>query len=123
MRRWFMLFMLIVLPLQFTSAAAATYCRHESSGLAKHFGHHEHRHKAVSDGKPSLSSMVGDLEKSSAFGDFDCEYCHLAAVYPLLTGLVSPNAVVEQTTATEALFDFGSRDPDEFERPNWSSLA
>ena len=36
--------MLALLPLQFSWAAVAAYCGHETGQHAEHLGHHEHRH-------------------------------------------------------------------------------
>lgn len=42
MRRYILIFMMCLLPLQWSWAAAARVCQHEQ-GVA-HFGHHEHQH-------------------------------------------------------------------------------
>ena len=38
MRRWFAIALLVLLPFQFTWAAVASYCGHESDAQAQHFG-------------------------------------------------------------------------------------
>ena len=122
MRRWFLVLMLIVLPLQFTSAVAASYCRHETSGLVRHFGHHEHRHEATSDSKSGASSLVSDLEQSAGLGDPDCEYCHLGGgvsfaasaigiAVPLPTALYAPPHV----SRYRSYVPFGPERPDRAE--------
>jgi hypothetical protein len=76
MRRWLMVFLLLVVPAQLIWAAAAPYCGHETSATSKrHFGHHEHRHQA--DGQAAALNA----DDSSAAGAFhaDCEVCHLGA--------------------------------------------
>lgn len=48
MRRWVFAFLLFVVPFQLVWGAAAPYCAHEAAASAKkHFGHHEHKHQAV----------------------------------------------------------------------------
>jgi hypothetical protein len=57
----------LLLPLQFAWGAAAAYCQHETTiETSKHFGHHEHVHKADAK-KPADSKLVGDN---------DCSACH-----------------------------------------------
>lgn len=65
----------LLLPVQWTFAAAAAYCMHESGpAVTKHVGHHEHVHN-VSTAESSEKS------KSTNAGtqDLDCDYCHLSA--------------------------------------------
>ena len=61
MRRWFAILMLALLPLQFSWAAVAAYCGHETGQHAEHLGHHEHRHadqaKADQDSAPSTAAI------------------------------------------------------------------
>ena len=50
MRRWLLIALLFVLPLQMVWAAAAPYCAHEAKlSATKHFGHHEHEHQRGSE--------------------------------------------------------------------------
>ena len=42
MRRWLAILLLVCLPLQFSWAAVADYCMHESGETADHVGHHDH---------------------------------------------------------------------------------
>jgi hypothetical protein len=108
--------LLVLLPLQWTAAAVASYCQHETGLAAKHTGHHDHKHE-------SSSETGGQTPKSSGAIDDDCAICHLSC-----GGL----------TASEHSFTFGSPqgsrlvfDPLIFpsviparpERPNWWLLA
>lgn len=74
MRRLVLICIMLLLPVQWTWAAAAAYCAHESSPSSGHIGHHEHVHK---------SSSTEDLKKAQASKaaalDLDCGYCHLSA--------------------------------------------
>ncbi|WP_395702250.1 cation efflux protein, CzcI family [Aquabacterium sp.] len=86
MRRFVIVLMMLLLPLQSTWAAAAAYCAHETEVAVKHVGHHQHEHK------PSQSD-VSKFTKSSGLGDADsdCGYCHLSTVQWLQTnGNVTP---------------------------------
>ena len=81
MRRWLILLALFVLPLQWVWGAAAPYCAHESApALAKHFGHHEHRHLGaeVVSIEASVDRADADDEAAAAY-HADCEICHLGA--------------------------------------------
>ena len=75
MRRWIIVFLMVVLPNQFLWAAAAQYCGHESSNAqvsqaaaTNHYGHHEHQHQAA----------LADSQDSGGFAHTDCVSCHLA---------------------------------------------
>lgn len=88
MRRFVLICVMLLLPVQWTWAAAAAYCAHESSpAAARHFGHHEHVHKSSS----TESSKQGQSAKTGAL-DLDCEYCHLSAAQwlPALHDIVPP---------------------------------
>ncbi|WP_431129726.1 cation efflux protein, CzcI family [Variovorax paradoxus] len=77
MRRWLQIFLLLLLPFQFSWAASAAYCQHERDVQPSHWGHHEH--------EPSSSAgdlrTTDDAQKSpgtqpnAVLGD--CAVCHL----------------------------------------------
>ena len=122
MRRWLLLLMLVVLPMQFALAAAAAYCRHET-GVAKHFGHHQHQHHASGDHKAALESVGDDSQTGTGLEDSDCEYCHLGAAHPLLQDIKQPGGTLDSVPVPEEVLSFSTRDPDILDRPNWTSLA
>ncbi|CAN7379397.1 cation efflux protein, CzcI family [Variovorax paradoxus] len=76
MRRWLLIFLLLVLPFQFSWAASAAYCQHERDAQPGHWGHHEHAPDRSADG-----SRTDDAQKSpgtqpnAVLGD--CAACHL----------------------------------------------
>ena len=81
MRRFLLIFMMVLLPLQWSWAAAASVCAHESG--KSHFGHHEHKH-----GDDSASAQ-GDGEKgdgASLGAHPDCHVCHGAGAAALQLG-------------------------------------
>ena len=88
MRRWLVVFMLLVLPFQVIWAAAAPYCAHETAAAAsKHPGHHQHVHQ---DGSDVVNA--GDDVGGKAVKHTDCASCHAgaAATLPLpVAGLPS----------------------------------
>lgn len=71
MRR-FVFLLITVLLLQFNWIAAASACTHEAGAGARHFGHHQHEHKAA-------DAKFGEHKASSggALADDDCPVCHL----------------------------------------------
>lgn len=113
------LLLALLMPLQFVWGAAATYCGHESSGVAtlkavQHFGHHEHVHKA--DAKKAADTKL--------VGDNDCGTCHATCsavttdpvaatgLLPAARRFVMPPASPPASALTRA--------PD---RPQWLRLA
>lgn len=109
------LFLALLLPLQFAWANAAAYCDHETDpAQTRHFGHHEHLHE-VGVEKPSSSKLAGDN---------DCGTCH-AAGSPVIFDASAFDMVVPTTTAVvpHALRRTPTalaRAPD---RPQWPRLA
>lgn len=71
MRRYLLIFMLCLLPLQWSWAAAARVCEHEQG--AAHFGHHEHRHSVDAD---ALSGESDAAAHASLQPHPDCHTCH-----------------------------------------------
>jgi hypothetical protein len=136
-RRFLIVFLLAMLPLQFSWAAVASYCAHETQG-AGHFGHHEHDHahhvSASSDVGPAAAltpdasptpDETGGAEADKAPGamDLDCGHCHgtCCVMLPLPLGLpgalstAPPGAALDETD--------GSQAPTRPERPQWLPLA
>ncbi len=118
MRRWLTILLLVLLPLQFSWAAAAAYCQHERPGHARHVGHHEHAH----GGAEASQQAAGDQAKTAGGKltvDNDCGACHFSAAKSLAmesVPLPRPGAQVLSGLADQA---FSSRAPDHPERPNW----
>lgn len=70
MKKLLLIFLLVILPFQFSWAAAAAYCQHEEGQTVQHFGHHSHQHQAKAD---KTEGQSGSLQT-----DTDCGYCHLS---------------------------------------------
>lgn len=69
MRKLVAILFLLILPLQWTSAAVAAYCQHEQDGKARqHLGHHAHEHQA--------SAAQADDDPGNTDFDADCPSCH-----------------------------------------------
>jgi hypothetical protein len=127
-RRFLAIVLLTLLPLQFSWAAVATYCGHETDAAAGHLGHHEHQHQAGADTHAGLAADT-DVEpdagrdKAPSAMDLDCGHCHgfcgamltLAAAMPGTPGAAPPSATVDENGAAHA--------PTRPERPQWLPLA
>lgn len=103
MRRLLFIFLLAVLPLQWSWAAIGNACAHES-GPQAHFGHHAHQHQDSTPDDPADDASPGTHH--------DCSTCQaLSAAFParvtLTTSLPSSvgfaaycSAVAERTPDT-----------------------
>lgn len=116
MRRLFVIFLLVLLPLQLSWASVAAYCQHETNGQAQHFGHHDHQHQASQDQDNADSKLSGGI-------DNDCSECHAGCVVAILGDI----AVTPPHLAAVVVTDYRtvqSLAPLEIpERPNWAALA
>ena len=136
MRRVLAIFLLAMLPLQFSWAAVASYCAHERQASTGHFGHHDHKHHAhagsdagpAADAGADLTSSPG--EASGVKGDnlpgamdLDCGHCHgtCSAMLTLPMGLPGAlSTALPSVTLNEA---GGAHAPTRPERPQWLPLA
>lgn len=112
-RRFFLIFLLLVLPFQFAWSAAVPYCQHEQQPARSwHLGHHEHQHEAKK--KQDAKTLV----------DADCDYCHVAST-PLASIAQSGMTLHERVPMSMPSIDrkIRSHVPEAPERPNWSRLA
>ncbi|MCW5660079.1 MAG: cobalt-zinc-cadmium resistance protein [Burkholderiaceae bacterium] len=115
MRRWLLIAMLLVLPIQMVWAAAAPYCAHETKlvGEKKHFAHHEHQHEGTKAGS-------GTDDGSDALGatHLDCEACHLGAAATLPCSEVSVGDLPLAVAPHHPFPHYRSHTPPGPERPN-----
>lgn len=116
LRRFVLILMLALLPLQSTWAAAASVCQHEEivagadgSSPSPHFGHHEHQH----EGGPE-----GGQDPAPGGVDVDCPSCHAAApallaprLEPQPPLLAAPAATPYQRSITAGLPERLTRPP------------
>ncbi|MFY7916691.1 MAG: cation efflux protein, CzcI family [Rubrivivax sp.] len=120
MRRWFLILLLAVLPLQFSWAAVATYCGHETGAQAKHLGHHEHQH--TDQAGVDKDSAPADQSVPAGF-DFDCGHCHgTGACVPVPMDGMAPLTLASHplTLVVGRLHTVAQTPP---ERPQWLPLA
>jgi hypothetical protein len=81
MKRALLILLMLLLPLQFSFAAASAYCADETVKNAEHFGHHEHNGAELMK-KAEVHSDTNSIEKSA--GDSDCHFCHSACANSLI---------------------------------------
>ena len=120
MRRWLAILMLALLPLQFSWAAVAVYCGHESDPQAQHLGHHEHQH----NGQATADHDSAPANQSAPAGfDFDCGHCHgTCASMPAPADNLAPLTLVSHpVTSVEVSLRSLAQSPPE--RPQWLPLA
>ena len=105
----------MLLPLQFSWAAAAGYCGHEEAGsAAAHFGHHAHAHQqgdAPADDAETDDSGAPTLDR-------DCAFCNLFGAKPLIAkspAFAAPSRCAAAETGQPA---YESHIPDALERPD-----
>ncbi|WP_420473660.1 cation efflux protein, CzcI family [Noviherbaspirillum sp. ST9] len=115
MKKLLLIFLLALLPLQFSWAAAAAYCQHEGEKSSQHFGHHSHQHDASADRPDDTDKVVK--------GHADCGYCH---AYCQVSALTSVPEVVLPTGSTHVekpTQSYSSHIPDGLQRPDWRLVA
>ncbi len=119
MKRYFLIFLLVLLPLQFSWATAGTYCEHEEAA-ATHFGHHEHKHDKTKDGGTRDDS---EQETKKIQLDTDCDYCHHVpsnAIASAALALTQPGLSAHIRAESPR---YSSHIPDLIPRPDWSLRA
>lgn len=116
----FLVMLSFLLPLQVAWGAAAAYCEHETTVEAtKHFGHHQHEHKADSHDAAAKKSSAKKIGL-----DNDCASCHMSssAIVADLSGRVAPLSVSDGLAPNKANAHKSAlaRAPD---RPQWARLV
>ena len=113
MRRFLLILLLALLPLQFSWAAVAGYCQHETGPAAKHFGHHAHQHgKADAEGAKDVKT------KALLTVDGDCSFCHLSAAVSLPAAQVQTEFPVPAKPQFSYRLSYDSHIPMGLERPD-----
>lgn len=128
MRRLLAIVLFVLLPLQFSWAAVASYCGHEKQLSEAHFGHHEHEHRADASRDAGLDA---DLDanvyvkgnKTPTALDLDCSFCH-GYCGVLLTLPSGPPDTLSMGSPSSSLDEAcGALPPTRPERPRWLPLA
>lgn len=126
MRRWLLVFLVVLLPMQLSWAAVASYCQHESDSAttSQHVGHHEHQHEA------DAASAATDLPDTSANPmtatgavDVDCGTCHAGCCTVMLQSPMLVMAKLPSETHSATALRLSSQPASLPERPNWAHLV
>ena len=136
MRRFLLILLMLLLPAQWTWAAAAAYCQHEPALAGRHLGHHAHpQHQHGSAGwvggstegpaDGSVDSTADRQTDAKALSGVaaDCDHCHghgSAALYAA-KALLPPGAI-DPCARSKAHAVPGPALPRP-ERPQWRCLA
>ena len=121
MRRWFLIFLVVLLPVQLSWAAVASYCQHESGTTAQHLGHHEHQHEAGA--APSNDGDPHSKSKAAGTVDLDCGTCHAGTCSAMVQSLNLVMVKLPSETHSATALRLSSRPASLPERPNWADLA
>jgi hypothetical protein len=117
-KKLLVIFLLMVLPLQYSWAAAAVYCQHEK-GESAHFGHHNHEHLTQAD-EPDAEP---DAPNKSQKTDGDCEYCHLFFHASLLPAMPEVATLDGPAPPPPLRLTYSSHIPDGPNLPDWPLAA
>lgn len=115
MKRLFAILLMLILPLQFSFAAASAYCEDEVAVVTtEHYGHHDHgdAHAPV---KP-------DADEKSA-GHAECGVCHLGCAKLLNAPLTLGIFESDLPTDVPLLLSAAQHQPSPLQRPPIASLA
>lgn len=129
MRRFVLILLLTVMPLQWSWAAIASICQHEASQTEQHLGHHVHEHAgadewpaqgAMADKAADPSSDEGPLKAKTSV-DADCHGHGLSAL--MGSSLASPTLWSGGSCLSVYLCQIPDSSPDRLLRPTSSHLA
>lgn len=115
MRRFIILLLLCLLPIQSSWAMVADFCGHEQGKAAQHFGHHIDEHKASS----------GVLDGSTASGqdgsnsDFSYDHSHLSGFLGVLSEYTFSMRAPLQLSLHRDNQSYSFLAADKPVRPNW----
>nr|WP_151638592.1 DUF2946 family protein [Noviherbaspirillum malthae] len=109
MKKLILIFLLALLPLQYSWAVIASYCQHEKEHVT-HIGHHADDHKGAK-GK-------GDPDKGKSASLHECEYCHQACQASLAPAISSTFLLHGRSTLASPPLLYSSHIPDGPDRPD-----
>ncbi|GCL64789.1 hypothetical protein [Pseudaquabacterium pictum] len=123
MRRWLAILLLVLLPLQSTWAAVASYCAHAAAGAVDHGGHHGQADTSHADHGVVPEQPVSSDSASCVLSGMGCGHCHGhgAGMLSVASGFV-PAAHGGAPSAATAV-PGAEHLPAQPERPQWARLA
>ncbi len=117
MRSYLAIFMLVLLPLQFSWAAMASHCQHETGVTAQIPSHHSHEHASADHPETAQNA------DSSACMDHDCATCHLGCAVALVSDLKTTTVAVSDDHPVHLQAMASQPSTERPERPKWPVLA
>lgn len=118
MKKLFIIFLLMVLPFQYSWAAAAAYCQHEKEPTT-HFGHHSHQHQDVAQNSTETAEDESDFAQVHS----DCGVCQFAGQASFLTTLPKVFAPPGAFTVLPLFVSFTSHIAEGPQRPDRHLVA
>ena len=118
MHRKIVIFLMFLLPMQFSWEAMSAYCAHEQQVASDHIGHHAHQHQGTDVNKV-------DAPDQSKPGDFDadCGACHASCLVALTDAMLSVYLVTTNVPFAILQVHYLVSFPAKPERPKWLDLA
>lgn len=121
MRRWFAIFLLALLPLQFSWAAVGGYCGHETQQQTPHADHHENQQTGLASVHSGGDAAGQDGQAVN--GCDCCDHCHgtccsmPASVHRLTVRVIAAPSAAQVQGIVRTL---AANPP---ERPQWLRFA
>jgi len=109
-KKLLIIFLLVLIPLQYSWAAVAVYCQHEKEETT-HVGHHKHEHAG--------KAQQADADSALSAPHDDCSYCHQACQAPLAPSATTLSQVIEKLSFASVPALYESHIPEGPERPSW----
>lgn len=117
MKYYLLIFLLVLLPLQFSWAATVGYCQHETSVTFNHTGHHTQ--DQLSDNQQESSKNA----PHSACMDHDCATCHMGCANAPVNDLGMITVTVSDNPPPHFQGFASQLSKERPERPKWPVLA
>ena len=121
MRRWLLIFLLVLLPFQFSWASASAYCQHERDTQPEHWGHHESETRGTDRSHSGEGAQKNSSTQPNAVVG-DCAVCHSGSVQHAEASAEPAKAAARVAPALRATSAerFASHISDVPVRPDWS---
>lgn len=121
MKKFLLIILLTILPIQYAWSMAAVYCQHEQLNEkhpVSHFGHHGHQHQAQAGDEDDDDHQPGKTKVHS-----DCEVCHHAVQVSVLDAPGVATLATSSGYAPPATAQYLSHIAEGPPRPNWLLVA
>ena len=117
MRRFLVLFMLCLLPLQTSWATVADYCGHGQDKTTQHFGHHDDEHKVPP------SALAENTAPDQGYASLDHDHSHLSSFLGVLSEYTLSMRIPLQLSLHRDDQSYSFLAADQPARPNWFVTA